>query len=65
VGSGHAIAIQNLFENVCMLLMIGFYIALDRLEVSVVASTMLVGLLVLSAISILAWQRLRSLVSIR
>lgn len=59
VGSGHAIAIQNLFENSCMLLMIGFYILLERMHVSVIASTALVGLLVLLAISILAWQRLR------
>lgn len=59
VGSGHAIAIQNLFENSCMLLMIGFYILLERMHVSVIASTALVGLVVLAAISILAWQRLR------
>lgn len=64
VGSGHAIAIQNLFENICMLLMVGFYILLERLEFSVIASTMLVGLLVLLSIGLLAWQRLRSQVSI-
>jgi LPLT family lysophospholipid transporter-like MFS transporter len=59
VGSGHAIAIQNLFENGCMLIMIGFYIFLERMEVSVITSTMLVGLLVFLSISLLAWQRLR------
>ena len=59
VGSGHAIAIQNLFENSCMLVMIGFYILLERMDVSVITSTMLVGLLVFLSISLLAWQRLR------
>ena len=59
VGSGHAIAIQNLFENGCMLVMIGFYILLERMDVSVITSTMLVGLLVFLSISLLAWQRLR------
>ena len=57
VGSGHAIAVQNFFENFCMLLMIGFYVALDKQGISVTHSTIAVGALVLMAISTLVWQR--------
>ena len=60
VGTGHAIAVQNFFENFCMLLMIGFYTVLSRNGTSVVTSTVAVGALVLLAISTLAWLRLRS-----
>ncbi|HZV98931.1 MAG TPA: lysophospholipid transporter LplT [Methylophilaceae bacterium] len=59
VGAGHAIAIQNFFENFCMLLMIGFYTLLDKSQTPVVVSTMAVGAVVLLAISMLAWTRLR------
>lgn len=58
VGAGHAIAVQNLFENFLMLLMIGFYTLLDKNHTPVVISTIAVGALVLMAISTLAWMRL-------
>ncbi|MFA6178683.1 MAG: lysophospholipid transporter LplT [Candidatus Methylopumilus sp.] len=58
VGAGHAIAVQNLFENFLMLLMIGFYTLLDKNHTPVVISTIAVGTLVLVAISTLAWMRL-------
>jgi len=58
VGAGHAIAVQNLFENFLMLLMIGFYTLLDKNHTPVVISTIAVGALVLMAISMLAWMRL-------
>jgi len=58
VGAGHAIAVQNFFENFCMLLMIGFYTLLDRNGTSVITSTIAVGALVLVAISVLAYLRL-------
>lgn len=57
VGSGHAIAVQNFFENCCMLLMLGFYTVLDRNNVPVTTSTVAVGALVLAVTSWLAWQR--------
>lgn len=57
VGAGHAIAIQNFFENGCMLLMIGFYTLLDKHGVSVVDSTMIVGAVVLLAIGSLSLLR--------
>jgi len=57
VGAGHAIAIQNFFENFCMLLMIGFYTLLDRQGMPVVDSTVIVGAVVLLAIGSLSLLR--------
>ena len=59
VGAGHAIAIQNFFENCCMLMMIGFYTLLDKQGVSVLSSTVAVGAVVLLAIGSLSWLRYR------
>lgn len=59
VGTGHAIAVQNFFENLCMLLMVGFYTLLAKSGASAIISTVGVGALVLLAISTLAWIRLR------
>ncbi|CAG0977803.1 Lysophospholipid transporter LplT [Methylophilaceae bacterium] len=58
VGSGHAIAVQNFFENLCMLLLIGIYTLMDKNGVPVAASTMAIGLIVLLSISLLACFRL-------
>lgn len=59
VGAGHAIAIQNFFENFCMLMMIGFYTLLDKQGVSVLSSTVAVGAVVLLAIGSLSMLRYR------
>lgn len=59
VGAGHAIAIQNFFENCCMLMMIGFYTLLDKQGVSVLSSTVAVGAVVLLAIGSLSMLRCR------
>jgi len=60
VGSGHAIAVQNFFENFCMLMMIGFYTLLYRNHTPVIISTVAVGALVLFCISLLAYFRLKT-----
>jgi len=57
VGAGHAIAVQNFFENFCMLLMIGFYAIMAKCGVSVIASTTAVGVLVFVCITLLAYLR--------
>jgi len=57
VGAGHAIAVQNFFENFCMLLMIGFYVIMAKSGASVIASTTAVGLLVFVCITLLAYLR--------
>ena len=58
VGAGHAIAVQNLFENICMLLMVGLYTVLEKEGMPVIQSTLAVGLVVFLAIGVLAAQRL-------
>lgn len=58
VGAGHAIAVQNFFENLSMLLLVGFYVLMTKAGISVVAAATGFGALVLIAISILAWWRL-------
>jgi LPLT family lysophospholipid transporter-like MFS transporter len=58
VGAGHAIAVQNFFENLTMLLMIGVYVLLIKSGVSVVAAATGFGALVLLGIGLLAGWRL-------
>lgn len=58
VGAGHAIAVQNFFENLTMLLMIGVYVLLIKSGISVVAAVTGFGALVLAGIGLLAWWRL-------
>lgn len=58
VGAGHAIAVQNFFENLTMLLMIGVYVLLIKSGISVVAAATGFGTLVLVGIGLLAWWRL-------
>ena len=58
VGAGHAIAVQNFFENLTMLLMIGAYVLLIKSGISVVAAATGFGALVLVGIGLLAWWRL-------
>jgi len=58
VGAGHAIAVQNFFENLTMLLLIGVYVLLIKSGISVVAAATGFGALVLAGIGLLAWWRL-------
>jgi LPLT family lysophospholipid transporter-like MFS transporter len=58
VGAGHAIAVQNFFENLTMLLMIGVYVLLIKSGISVVAAATGFGALVLVGIGLLAGWRL-------
>lgn len=60
VGSGHAIAVQNFCENICMLLMIGSFTLMDKNGLSVISSTLMIGLIVLTAISLLTYFRVRA-----
>ena len=59
VGAGHAIAVQNVFENFAMIIMVGLYTLMVKAGMSVVTSASLFGLVVFSAIGTLAWLRLR------
>ncbi len=60
VGSGHAIAVQNFCENICMLVMIGTFTMLDKNGISVISSTVIIGSIVLTAIGLLTYFRLKA-----
>jgi len=60
VGSGHAIAVQNFCENICMLVMIGTFTMLDKNGISVISSTVIIGFIVLTAIGLLTYFRLKA-----
>ncbi|MFA7241436.1 MAG: lysophospholipid transporter LplT [Sulfuricellaceae bacterium] len=59
VGAGHAIAVQNVFENLAMIVMVGLYTLMVKAGMEVVASASLFGLVVFGAIGGLAWLRVR------
>ena len=59
VGSGHAIAVKNFFDNLCMLLMLGAYVMIEKSGVSVVSSTVAIGFIVFALIGLIAWLRVR------
>lgn len=62
IGAGRALAVQNLWENLAMLLFVGIYALLESLPVVNVA--LAYGLVVLTGIAALAWSR-RSIRSTR
>lgn len=59
VGAGHAVAVQNFFENFAMLGLVGLYTLMDRSGMQVVQSASLFGAVVTVAIGVLAAFRLR------
>lgn len=59
VGAGNAVAVQNFFENFCMMVLVGLYIVMEKNDVPVVTATFAFGCLILLAISILAIKRVR------
>lgn len=54
VGAGHAVAVQNFFENFAMLGLVGLYTLMDKGGLPVVQSATIFGSVVLIAISLLA-----------
>jgi len=59
VGAGRALAVQNFFENIAMLLMAGLYFAALRAGISPPTAIMFFGLLVLVGMAWIGWGRLR------
>ncbi len=59
VGAGHAVAVQNFFENFAMLGLVGLYTLMDRSGMPVVQSATLFGGVVLVAIGALAIYRIK------
>lgn len=61
VGAGNAVAVQNFFENFCMLTLIGLYILLQKNNVPIITSAFVFGGIILLALSVLSFKRLRTL----
>lgn len=59
VGAGNAVAVQNFFENIVMMLMVGAYIVMTKMGISVVASAQIFGGIVFTSIGLLALMRLK------
>jgi LPLT family lysophospholipid transporter-like MFS transporter len=59
VGAGNAVAVQNFFENFCMLTLIGLYIVMQKNNVPVISITFIFGSIILFSIGILSIKRLR------
>jgi LPLT family lysophospholipid transporter-like MFS transporter len=56
IGAGGAVAIQNFFENVAMLLATGLYSAALTQAIDPLAAVAALGLLVVAATTVVAWQ---------
>ena len=59
VGAGNAVAVQNFFENFCMLTLIGLYIVLQKNNVPIIHITFIFGAIILLSVCILSFKRLR------
>lgn len=59
VGAGNAVAVQNFFENFCMLILVGLYIVTEKNGVSVITTAFIFGCFILFIISLLAIKRVR------
>lgn len=59
VGAGHAVAVQNFCENLVMLSLVGLYTLMDKGGMPVVQSATMFGFVILAAISLLAFFRIR------
>lgn len=59
VGAGNAVAVQNFFENFCMMTFVGLYMLMQKSDVPVVTTAFIFGGVILLAIGLLALLRLR------
>ncbi len=59
VGAGNAVAVQNFFENTCMLTLIGLYIVMQKNNVPVITCAFVFGGIIVFSIGILSFKRLR------
>lgn len=59
VGAGNAVAVQNFFENICMLTLIGLYIVMQKNNVPVISIAFIFGGIILFGICILSIKRLQ------
>jgi LPLT family lysophospholipid transporter-like MFS transporter len=59
VGAGNAVAVQNFFENFCMLILVGLYIVMEKIGAAVISTAFIFGAFILCVISLLAIKRWR------
>ncbi|HES76643.1 MAG TPA: lysophospholipid transporter LplT [bacterium] len=59
IGAGRALAVQNLWENMAMMLFVGLYLLLSQLGVSIVANLFIFGAVLLVLTGLISWLRLR------
>ena len=59
VGAGRALAVQNFFENIAMLLMAGLYFAAIEAGLQPPTAVAIFGLLVFVGMAFISWERLR------
>jgi LPLT family lysophospholipid transporter-like MFS transporter len=59
IGAGRALAVQNLWENMAMLLFVGLYLLLSQMSVSITANLFIFGALLLVLTGGISWLRLK------
>lgn len=59
VGAGNAVAVQNFFENLSMMTLVGLYIIMQKINTPVISTALIFGSLIFCAIGTLAYGRLR------
>ena len=59
VGAGNAVAVQNFFENCCMLLLVGLYVLMERSGLPVVQAATIFGCVIFVSIGLIARARMR------
>jgi LPLT family lysophospholipid transporter-like MFS transporter len=59
VGAGNAVAVQNFFENISMMALVGLYILMQKNNLPITSIAFVFGGLILCAIGMLAFGRLR------
>ncbi len=59
IGAGRALAVQNLWENMAMLVFVGLYLLLSQLGLSIIANLFIFGFLLLVLTGLISWMRLR------
>jgi LPLT family lysophospholipid transporter-like MFS transporter len=60
VGAGHAVAVQNVFENLAMMIMVGLYTLMIKSGMTVIASASWFGFIVFFSIGGLTWLRIKA-----
>jgi LPLT family lysophospholipid transporter-like MFS transporter len=59
VGAGNAVAVQNFFENFCMMVLVGLYVVMEKNNVPVITTAFAFGSIILISIVFLVAKRLK------